>query len=92
MTKLHIIKIRKSLKITQPTMAQILGVHPLTISKWERGILTPNGFQMSLLHAFNNATLFYTFKKNDIANWIGYRGITYAIYRILLETYPIQDR
>ena len=34
--------VRAALSLTQDELAQVLGVHPMTISKWERGLLTPD--------------------------------------------------
>ncbi len=38
--------IRKKLKLTQVELAQLSGVHPMTVSKWERGLTEPSRFQM----------------------------------------------
>jgi DNA-binding transcriptional regulator YiaG len=38
----HELKIRRrALGLTQPQLAQALDVHPMTISKWERGVERP---------------------------------------------------
>jgi len=44
--------IRKSLGFTQAELASLFGVHALTISKWERGHLTPRPYPMAMLLAF----------------------------------------
>jgi transcriptional regulator with XRE-family HTH domain len=49
MTKQEILAIRTSLRMTQEQLAQLLGVHSLTISKWERGLLQPSAHQEALL-------------------------------------------
>ena len=37
-----IVAVRHALGLTQAELAQTLDVHVLTVSKWERGILTPS--------------------------------------------------
>lgn len=41
--------------LTQKELADLLGVHPMTVSKWERGVLAPNEHQRRLLRAFQGA-------------------------------------
>ena len=47
--------LRKNLRMTQGQLAAVVGVHEMTVSKWERGILKPKPFQMSLLWYFEKA-------------------------------------
>ena len=49
MTSQEVVVIRTSLRMTQEQLAQLLGVHSLTVSKWERGLLRPNPHQEALL-------------------------------------------
>ncbi len=42
MDKDSIIKLRKSLRLTQEQFALKLGVHKLTVSRWERGDKRPS--------------------------------------------------
>jgi len=42
---------RRRAGLTQAALAGLLGVHPITVSKWERGLLSPNGHQRELLAA-----------------------------------------
>ena len=49
--------LRQSLGLTQVELARIVGVHPLTISKWERGVLEPTPWQAALLGAFRRIPL-----------------------------------
>jgi len=51
MTSGEIVAIRTSLTMTQEQLAQLLGVHGLTVSKWERGLSRPNPHQEALLRA-----------------------------------------
>ena len=47
---------REGLKMTQAQLAQILGVHAMTVSKWERGELRPTRYQVALLGNFKIAS------------------------------------
>ncbi|MBX2988036.1 MAG: helix-turn-helix domain-containing protein [Bdellovibrionaceae bacterium] len=52
--------LRKALKLTQQEFAQLLGVHHMTASKWERGELKPTGYQLALMTDFRQVV-----EKND---------------------------
>jgi putative transcriptional regulator len=54
-----VIDTRARLNITQVELASLLGVHPLTVSKWERGVREPNAYQLALVKAFRTATYRY---------------------------------
>lgn len=56
MTPDEIASLRGKLRLTQEQFAQLLGVHTLTVSKWERGILVPTPYQTALMHSFASAT------------------------------------
>lgn len=55
MTSQEIVVVREALDITQSQLAQLVGVHTLTVSKWERGHLSPSPHQIALLAAFQQA-------------------------------------
>ena len=46
---------RANLGLTQGELAGLMGVHPLTVSKWERGVAAPTAYQRALLDAFSLA-------------------------------------
>lgn len=47
--------IRNSLNLSQASFGQLLGVHAMTVSKWERGVLAPNAYQATLINNFEQA-------------------------------------
>lgn len=50
---LDVRSLRESLDVTQDELARMLGVHPMTVSKWERGTSMPAPYgvqQICLLH------------------------------------------
>jgi molybdate transport system regulatory protein len=48
-------RIRRSLSLTQSSLGRLVGAHAMTVSKWERGVLTPGGLQRSILAALGSA-------------------------------------
>jgi transcriptional regulator with XRE-family HTH domain len=41
--------------MTQAQFAQLLGVHPVTVAKWEAAVLEPTPYQASLIEQFRVA-------------------------------------
>ena len=62
-------QLRAKLGLGQTEFAQLFGVHPMTISRWELGTLMPSAYQESLMRDFESATL-----KNDSVG-SGLKGI-----------------
>lgn len=52
---LEIRRIREELGLTQEQFARLLGVHPYTISRWERGPNQPSPYQQELIAQFAKA-------------------------------------
>ena len=48
-------RLRQRLGLSQSAFAQLLGVHAMTVSKWERGVLKPNTHQRRVLQALARA-------------------------------------
>jgi putative transcriptional regulator len=48
-------KTREALGLNQPLFAQLMGVHPITVSKWERGATSPTPYQEAFFHQFQIA-------------------------------------
>ena len=46
---------RKRIGLSQSSLAELLGVHVMTVSKWERGALKPNAHQRRILRALADA-------------------------------------
>lgn len=47
--------LRQRLNLSQKQLGELLGVHVMTVSKWERGVLAPNPHQRRLLGALVGA-------------------------------------
>lgn len=83
MTPREIAQVREDLGLTQAELAQLVGVHVLTISKWEREVLTPSPHQVALLDAFSRAA-----KKDPQAgpaavNLLATKGVAAALHHLL---------
>jgi len=48
-------RLRQRLGLSQSAFAQLLGVHAMTVSKWERGVLKPSAHQQRVLKALARA-------------------------------------
>lgn len=47
--------LRERLNLSQKALAELLGVHAMTVSKWERGVLAPSAHQRRMLRALTGA-------------------------------------
>lgn len=64
---MNIARIRKSLGLTQTRLAELTGVHPMTVSKWERGVLAPAPHALAILKALGAAAGGRAVAKADVA-------------------------
>ena len=55
MTPEQIKSIRTNLGLKQTEFGQLFGVHHITVSKWERGVLELNTYQQTLMDDFEKA-------------------------------------
>ena len=74
--------LRKKLGLSQAQFGNLFGVHPMTVSKWERDILNPTDYQLALMMDFEKAA-----KKKEVKETIGAvligAGIAAALYLLL---------
>ncbi len=85
MVESNIIKLRNSLGLSQAEFAQLFGVHPMTASKWERGVLKPTSYQDVLMNDFEKASREKMVKESLKKVLIG-AGVVAAIYLLLKTT------
>jgi transcriptional regulator with XRE-family HTH domain len=83
MTPAEILAVRSTLGLSQVQLAQLLGVHPLTVSKWERGLLTPTPHQAALLSSFGDAGRARKQIGDEVASLLLTAGVAAAIYVLL---------
>ncbi len=79
----EILQVRTALHLTQGQLAQLVGVHPLTVSKWERGTSGPSPYQAGLLQAFSQAARRDEAVGRIVRDILVGAGIGLALYAIL---------
>lgn len=82
MNSSDIYKLRTDLELNQIEFGLLFGVHPMTVSKWERGELSPSTYQAALMNAFQTACINKDTSK-DVGSIIASKGITAALYLLL---------
>ena len=75
--------LRAELRLTQVQLAQLLGVHPLTVSRWERGEVNPSPHQQALLESFRKAKQSKDDIGETVANLLVTAGVVVALYVLL---------
>jgi transcriptional regulator with XRE-family HTH domain len=79
----EIAAIRADLGFNQAQFARLLGVHPITVSKWERGVLVPNAHQAALIRSFRKAVQHDEDVGQQIAGFLVGTGVALALYHLL---------
>jgi transcriptional regulator with XRE-family HTH domain len=80
----EIFNVRTGLGLSQVQFAQLLGVHPLTVSKWERGLLVPTHHHLALIKAFSDANSARKGVGDQVASLLLTAGLVAALY-VLFE-------
>ena len=63
---MDVVQLREELGLSQPQFANLFGVHPMTVSKWERDLLRPTDYQLALMVEFEKAA-----KRKEVTDAIG---------------------
>ena len=75
-------ELRKNLNLSQAQFGNLFGVHAMTVSKWERGVLIPTDYQKALMAEFIKAS-----KEKEVRDTVGTvligAGIAAALYLLL---------
>jgi transcriptional regulator with XRE-family HTH domain len=74
---------RKDLGLTQPQFGQLLDVHWVTVSKWERGEARPTPYQSALIEKFSTAAQREEDVGPKVANILIGAGIAAALFLLL---------
>jgi putative transcriptional regulator len=84
MTPEEIVSIRKSLGLAQADFARLFDAHVMTISKWERGIVEPSAYQVSLMEHFRQkAKLQAEEAQKEVKNLLVGAGVIAALIWLL---------
>lgn len=87
MTPEAIKELRQALKLTQGQLASLLGVHSLTVWKWEKGRLKPDPFQVALLQVFEKALAHTPDIGLGIPALLAAEGVPATLYILLHEAF-----
>jgi len=68
-------QLRTKLGLAQPEFGQLFGVHPMTVSRWERQELTPSPYQHALMTEFK--------VEEELKSLLVAAGVAAAIYFLL---------
>ena len=63
--------------------AQLLGVHPLTVTKWERGILVPPPHEAAMIRSFGRAAHHQDDVGQQVVDLLLTAGVAFAVYKLL---------
>lgn len=74
--------LRTRLGLSQAQFGNLFGVHPMTVSKWERALLQPNAYQLALMKEFERAAQAKEVRETLGAVLVG-AGIAAALYLLL---------
>jgi putative transcriptional regulator len=81
---LDIAILRKALGLSQVEFGHLLGVHLMTVSKWERGVAQPSPYQVALLREFKKAAAASGEQiKTEIKTRLVGRGVAAALLMLL---------
>ena len=91
MTPAEIRSLRTALRMTQAQFAQLFGVHSLTVSKWERGLLAPSPHHAALMQSFSRATQRSPDVGTFVAGLLIGAGVGAALYQLLRAAFEEPD-
>jgi transcriptional regulator with XRE-family HTH domain len=85
-------ELRQLTSLTQGELALLLGVHPVTLSQWERGQSEPDPWHHGLLLAFAQAAMSSPDAPKRACRLLHTRGLGAALFELLRAAYlpPLQ--
>jgi putative transcriptional regulator len=86
MKPLELQQVRERLRLTQAQFGQLLGVHPMTVSKWERGVAQPTPYQQALIQQFTVASARKEVQRSDLSSLLIGAGIIAVLALLLSES------
>lgn len=80
----QILELRKALGLSQVQFAQLFGVHFMTVSKWERGVVAPSPYQVALMDQFaRTAAAKQEQAQNEVKSLLVGAGVVAALIWLL---------
>jgi putative transcriptional regulator len=74
--------LRRDLRLSQGEFGQLFGAHAMTVSKWERGLLSPSAYQQALMHQFRRTADERT-DQDQVKNLLVGAGVVAALVWLL---------
>ena len=88
-TPTEILTLRKALRLSQAEFGQLLGAHFMTVSKWERPLVSakPTPYQVALMQQFAKAAAVKAEQdKTELKNLLVGAGVVAALLWLLTAT------
>jgi transcriptional regulator with XRE-family HTH domain len=83
----EIAALRRDLGLSQVQFAQLFGVHFMTVSKWEHGIIVPSPYQFALMVKFSEtAKVKQEEAQEKVKNLLVGAGVVAALVFLLSST------
>ncbi len=79
---MNVKSLRSNLGLDQVQFGNLFGVHSMTVSRWERGILRPSDYQLALMMEFEKAANVKDLKDTLRTALVG-AGVVTALYLLL---------
>jgi putative transcriptional regulator len=80
----QILALRLALGLSQIQFAQLFGVHFMTVSKWERGLVVPSTYQSALMDQFaKTAKVKQELAKEEVGKLLVGAGVVAALVWLL---------
>lgn len=86
----QVLAIRQALGLSQALFGRMLGAHKMTVSRWERGTLTPSASMAAMMHVFQMAAEARPELVHETTLAAEARGVPFALWRVLSALF-IQD-
>jgi putative transcriptional regulator len=83
MTGLEIRSIRQLLGLNQAQFAQLMGVHAITVSKWESGTTSPTDYQVAFLNQYREAAAKNRQVREELKGLLITAGVIAAVFFLL---------
>lgn len=83
MSPVEIYTLRTAMRLTQADFGRLFGVHAMTVSKWERNLLTPTPYQQALMHSFRAAVERNKAKVQQVQQLLIGAGVVAALLLLL---------
>lgn len=79
--------IRQAMGLKQTELARLLGVHPITVSKWENDRCSVTPWHSALLKEFGEMAANHDIRR-ALPNMLLFYGVPYTLSQLLRDVFP----